>query len=253
VSKLRENSRFPAPPSSALHWKVHRGGARNDSGWRVRKSSYNSAKLPFRHALNAAVLAELVNTMLAEWTVELGADDARLEIPWSTEDGSSRYLDLKRQPELLLEVPEACMYPELAEFLNWANSPESPFETAKCDAWTSGEMDVEDEVSGEASKFGSYVDLLFVDKASRKQFEENERFVQALVKLVRRAPELASSAEFTVRRCLDRRDRTEECFYITFYLNGYGQDEHQARSRWAIALKMVENAMRQHSVSRLRA
>lgn len=191
--------------------------------------------------------------MLAEWTVELGADDARLEIPWSAEDGASRYLDLKRQPELLLEIPEACAYPELAEFLTWANSTESPFETAKCDVWTSRQIDVEDEVFGEPCKFGSYVDLLFADKDRRTQFAESERFVQALTKLVRHAPEMASAAEFIVRGCIDRRVHVQEYFYITFYLYGYGEDEHQARSRWAIALKMVENAMRQHSVRRLRA
>jgi len=191
--------------------------------------------------------------MLAEWTVELGADDLRLEIPWALEDGSSRFLDLKRQPELLLEVPEACAYSELAEFLNWANSPESPFETAKCDAWTSRDINAEDEVFGEPCKFGSYVDLLFVNEDRRTQFAENDKFVQALAKLLRRAPEIASSAEFTVRQCLDRRRGSQECFYITFYLNGYGDNETQARSRWAIALTVVENAMRQHSASRLRA
>ena len=191
--------------------------------------------------------------MLAEWTVELGADDPRLEIPWTLQDGSSRFLDLKLQPELLLEIPEACAYSELAEFLNWANSPEPPFETAKCDAWTTYQMDVEDEVFGEACKFESYVDLLFVDRDRRRMFSENETFVQALARLLRHAPEMASSAEFTIRRCIDHRGETQECFYITFYLSGYGEDEHQARSRWAIALKMVQNAMRQHSARRRKA
>jgi hypothetical protein len=188
--------------------------------------------------------------MLAEWTVELGADDPRLEIPWTLKDGSSRFLDLKRQPELLLEVPEACAYPELAEFLNWANSLESPFETAKCDAWTTCQMDVEDGVFGEACKFESYIDLLFVDPDRRRVFPENETFAQALARLLRHAPEMASSAEFTIRRCVDHRSGAEECLYITFYLRGYGEDEHQARGRWAIALKMVQNAMRQHCARR---
>ncbi len=183
--------------------------------------------------------------MLAEWTVELGADDPQLEIPWTLEDGSSRFLDLKRQPELLLEIPEACAYSELAEFLNWANSPDSPFETAKCDAWTSREINTEDEVFGEPCKFGSYVDLLFVDKDRRTQFAENEGFVRSLAKLLRHAPELASAVEFTVRRCLDHRAERQECFYITFYLNGYGEDEPQARKRWAIAMKMVQHAIMQ--------
>ena len=186
--------------------------------------------------------------MLAEWNVELGAGDPQLEIPWSSEDGSVRFLDLKRQPELLLEISEACAYSELAEFLSWANAPESSLETAKCDVWTSRQMDAEDAVFGEPCKFVSYVDLMFAASQSKNTFVENERFVKALTRLLRHAPEMASAAEFIVRRCLDRREKSpgRECFYITFYLQGYGADEHQARSRWAIALKMVQHAITQH-------
>jgi hypothetical protein len=36
--------------------------------------------------------------MLAEWSVELGADDPRLEIPWSSEDGRLRFFDLMPGP-----------------------------------------------------------------------------------------------------------------------------------------------------------
>ena len=145
--------------------------------------------------------------MLAEWNVELGADDPQLEIPWSSEDGSVRFLDVKRRPELLLEIREACAYSELAEFLSWANAPESPLETAKCDAWTSRQMDAEDAVFGEPCKFVSYIDLMFAASQSMNTFVENERFVKALTRLLRHAPEMASAAEFIVRRCLDRRER----------------------------------------------
>jgi hypothetical protein len=186
--------------------------------------------------------------MLAEWSVELGSEDPRLELPWRSEDQQLRFLDLKRQPELLLEVREACFYPELAEFLSWANSPESPLETAKCDAWTSRQIEAEEEVFGEVCKFGSYIDLLFV-KGTKTKFIDYEQFVQALARLLRHAPEISSAAEFIVRRCIDHRAESEpntDGYYITFYLNGYGEDELQARKRWAIALKMVQHAMIQH-------
>lgn len=191
--------------------------------------------------------------MLAEWSVELGVDDPLLEIPWSSEDGQTRFFDLRRQPELLLEIPEACFYPELAEFLSWANSSDSPIETAKCDAWTSRQINTEEEVFGEACKFGSYIDLFLSRSESKNRFAENESFVQALAKLLRHAPEMSSAAGFIVRRCSDRRIDShigEDCFYITFYLHGYGEDERQARKRWAIALKMVQHAMIQHFSAR---
>lgn len=191
--------------------------------------------------------------MLAEWGVELGANDPQLELPWASPDGSFRFLDLKRQPELLLEVSEACFYPELAEFLGWASSSDSPIETAKCDAWTSRQMTTEDEVFGEHCKFGSYLDFLFAATDRRTRFADHELFVQDISRLLRHAPEMASAAEFIVRRCLDHRtqDATDsECYYITFYLHGYGEDEQQARKSWGIALKMVQNAIIQQCSTR---
>lgn len=183
--------------------------------------------------------------MLAEWSVELGADDPQLDLPWSSDDGGVRFLDLKNRPELLLEIREAAFYPELGEFLSWANSPDSPLETAKCDAWTSWQIEAEEEVFGEACKFGSYIDLLFA--ASDTQFSRYERFVQEIAKLLRHAPEISSAAEFIVRRCRDnRRQANQDSYYVTFYLLGYGEDEQEARKRWAIALKMVQHAIIQH-------
>jgi hypothetical protein len=185
--------------------------------------------------------------MLAEWSVELGADDPQLEIPWSSEDGAVRYLDIKRQPELLLEIPEACVNQALAQFLNWANSADSAFETAKCDAWSSNEITPEEEVFGEPCKFGSYIDLLFTNSAIRSQFAQHESLVRELAGLLNHAPEMPAAAEFVVRRCIDRRLQAINgaCFYITLYVYGYAQDEQEARDRWAIALKMVQHAMMQ--------
>ena len=37
-------------------------------------------------------------------------------------------------------------------------------------------------------------------------------------------------------------------FYLTFYLSGYGSDATEARARWNVGLKLVENALLQLSV-----
>lgn len=188
--------------------------------------------------------------MQADFAVELGADDQTLEIPWAAPDGSFRYYDLKRQPELLDCVQEARRFPELGEFLAAINSPASLLESAKCDAWPATEMNVEDEIFGAACKFGSYVDLLFSNESARWSFPQHEDFATRMTQTLRRAPEIPAAAEFLVRRGYYHQDGTlRDGFYLTFYLFGYGDDESQARQRWAIALKLVENAIRQLSLA----
>jgi hypothetical protein len=71
--------------------------------------------------------------------------------------------------------------------------------------------------------------------------------------MLRQAPELASAAEFVVRRLIDhRRPERVEDFYVTFYLCGYGEDEQEAKKRWAIALTLAQNAMKQYFSSKSR-
>ena len=181
--------------------------------------------------------------MDADFAVELGAEDETLELPWAAE-GGPRYYDLKRQPELLLEIEEARRFLELGEFLSHINS--GNLETAKCDAWATTEMNVEDEIFGAAWKFGSYVDLVLSDTEARFSFPQHELLVKRLVQLLKKAPQIPCAAEFLVRRCFYHLgSETRDGLYITFYLFGYGEDEGQARQRWGVGLQLVENAIRQ--------
>lgn len=185
--------------------------------------------------------------MDAQFTVELGAEDPTLAIPWSSADGGQRYFDLRAQPELLLQVEEAARFFEIGEFLAHLNAPHVPLRSAKCDAWFTTELDEEDAVFGAAGKFGSYVDLLFAD--SRWQdFGACQKFAERLVSLLRRAPELAAASETILRRChVEAGDEVQEGFYYTVYVFGYGDDEAESRLRWRIGLKLVENAILQLS------
>jgi len=183
--------------------------------------------------------------MEADFAVELGADDETLEMPWGGADNGSTYHDLKRHPEYLSRIEETVRCPELGEFLAALNSPTTLLETAKCDVWASTEMNVEEELFGATHKFGSYVDILFSDDA-RYLFTRYEQFAKELVQLLKKAPEIPAAAEFLIRRCYYHADaEVRDGLYITFYLFGYGDDEAAARQRWAIALKLVENAIRQ--------
>ncbi len=143
----------------------------------------------------------------ADFAVELGADDETLELPWAAEDGGPRYYDLKRQPELLLNVEEASRVPELAEFLAVMNSPGGILETAKCDTWSSTEINPEEEIFGAANKFCSYVDILFSQESARCSFADHEQFAKRVTQLLKRVPEIPAAVEFLIRRCFLPRGR----------------------------------------------
>jgi len=183
--------------------------------------------------------------------VELGPDDDRLEFPWEDPASACSYFDLKRQPELLARVPEAAEHPELRDFLARVNSPASVLETAKCDAWSTSDLNPEEDIFAAARKFGSYVDLLFSDPDPRLSFKFHEDFVRKLIDLLKKSPEIPASAEFLIRRCYFREANGQGTFgfYVSFYGFGYGEDEQRARMQWAIALKLVANAITQLSAS----
>jgi len=187
-----------------------------------------------------------------DFSIECGPDDECLEIPWASEDGVLRYVDLREDPGRIADLDEARRFPELGDFLRTGNSPPSVFQTAKCDAGFTREMTVEDEVFETTGKFGSYVDVLFASPALRDCFEQNEAAARSLVRLLQRAPEMPAAVEFLVRRCFFRRTfngeaREEDGFYITCYVFGYANNEGDARQYWEIALKLVGNALGQVS------
>jgi hypothetical protein len=185
----------------------------------------------------------------ADFLVECGAEDECLEIPWSSEDGVPRYVDLKENPALIAELEEARRFPEIADFLRTANSPSGAFLTAKCDAGFTHDMTVEDEPFGTCAKFGSYVDVLFASPVARSSYEQNEACARNLVRLLQRAPEMPASAEFLVRRCFLSRENAEaDGFYMTCYVFGYSDEEEEARKFWGIALRLLGNALVQISV-----
>jgi hypothetical protein len=186
--------------------------------------------------------------MDADYAVELGADDETLALPWAAPDGGPRYYDLKRQPDLLLYVEEAQREKELGAFLRTVNSPASILETAKCDSWSTTDLNPEEEIFGATHKFCSYVDLVFSAGDSRFSFPQHEDLSKRLAQLLKRVPEIPAAAEFLIRRCYYG-DDTRDGFYITFYLFGYGDDEPRARQQWAIGLNLAENAIRQLSAS----
>lgn len=188
--------------------------------------------------------------MEADFSIQLGHNDPVLDFPWTDPSGKLEYFHVKRQPDLIARLEEAQKHPELAEFLRTVNSARSEVESAKCDAWTTTELNAEERIFGASHKFGSYVDLVFSNTEHRFSFPLHESFSKKLTALLRRAPEILAAAEICVRRCFFTRDEeTREGFYFTLYISGYGSDDEVSRRSWSVALSLAGNAILQLSLS----
>jgi len=183
-----------------------------------------------------------------EYDVALGRDDPALELPWSSEDGTVRYYDVKCHPELVLQISEAEAFPELGAFLKRMNASGFPLQTAKCDIWYSREISAEEEIFGAACKLVSYVDLVFTADEARSSLERHEDLAQGLCQLLQRAPEIAATVALVIRRCYyhgNENDSNESTsgFCLTAYVSGFDNEQSDARQRWAIALTLLQHAL----------
>jgi len=210
--------------------------------------------------------------MYADWSVELGADDPVLDFPWTAEAASDvsplagsdvlnnvanaatlRFYDLKSDPALIDQIPEAQSSGELRNFLLRVNAAGFPLQTAKCDHWFTHEISDEEEFFGVPCKYGSYVDLLFTNPGLQLSFPSHEEFAETLCNLLKLAPDMKASAEVMVRRCFyathadavsnQDADSPASGYYFTVYVSGFGETEASGRQQWGIALALAQHAL----------
>ena len=192
--------------------------------------------------------------MQADFSVECGAGDECLEIPWASSDGALRYCDLQHSPELIEQLEEVRRFPELGEFLRVVNAAGSLFQSSKCDVWFTEEIAPEEEIFEAKGKFGSYVDLVFEASASQISFERHEAVVRDMVGRLKDEPDVFASVEFVVRRCFWSAPFTEQDgFCFTCYVFGFGDDEASARREWGVALRTLGKVLRSERNSSLRS
>lgn len=168
--------------------------------------------------------------------VEIGREtdlgDPVLEIPWSdAENPANLYIDVKRRPEAVMELVECRRFPALGQFLMKVNSAAMPFRTAKCDAWATSELDLEERIAfPKPWKVGSYVDLL-IDRAELNA--QIEPYQQLGDLLAQKLKDLKAHAqiEIFIRKCLfTLEDRWGH--YATVFVHAYGANPQEAESQW---------------------
>lgn len=190
--------------------------------------------------------------MLSEWSVECGADDPVLVVPWADPDDPSRhFIDLRENPYDLDWLEEATQHPPLLHALRALNATRSPVFTAKCDVWSltpdeleplRQELDLipEDAPTGIAS----YIDLLWRERSVFVSFHQHEQILHRITRLAASLEHPYAALECTLRPALIDLTGPQEGFTISLYLKALGHDEHAAEDRWGAALADVSTLLR---------
>jgi hypothetical protein len=200
--------------------------------------------------------------MLAEWSAECGADDPVLVVPWSgssstLEDGKTagdaglRFVDLRANPYDLDHVPEAELHPALLQALRSLNAARSPVFTAKCDAWTADADELEALhlnlalAAGEQScGFGSYIDLVWRERAIFVSFHQQEHRLDRLVRLLEPVDLPLAAVEAVLRPAVVDLTGPAEGFSVSLYVRALGANAAGAYLTWSTALKAVVTTLR---------
>ena len=186
--------------------------------------------------------------MEADWTVALAHGDPVITVPWAASGDdmrTCRFVDLRLGAHMVDEIEEARSKPALRTALLVLNAANSPFWTAKCDAWASSveegaepidpyEMDA--EASDIAFGTGSYIDLVPRDLSFLAGFERQERWIRAVTEVLRSTPARAARVELVLRRA---EVEGVSGFTVTWFVEGCGSTAQHAGQRWAEALDLA--------------
>ncbi|CAN5553455.1 hypothetical protein BH10ACI4_BH10ACI4_33700 [soil metagenome] len=201
--------------------------------------------------------------MLAEWSVECAPDDPVLVVPWSADAAVSpaapRFIDLRENPYDLDHLPEAEQFPPLMHALRALNAARSPVFTAKCDAWTLSEdelddlrqnldLDLEfapaDTPTDALAGFASYIDLLLRERSLFASFHQNEQFLHRLSRRAAPLDHPHAMLDCVIRPALIDLTGPQEGFSITLYIKAVGPDANAAAEHWDGALQAVVALLR---------
>ena len=197
--------------------------------------------------------------MLAESSVECGADDAVLVVPWTDPEdasGKTSFVDLRENPYDLDQIVEAEQYPPLMQALRALNAARSAVFTAKCDAWR---MDAEELTAARMNLgvaevetqqgFVSYIDLVFRERALFVSLASQQQRLDRLARLLEPQDHAYAQVECVLRPAVLDLSGPQEGFAVTLYVKGLGTDAAHAYEHWSAALEAVVTVLRGRELS----
>jgi hypothetical protein len=190
--------------------------------------------------------------MLCEWTVECGADDPVLVVPWSDPDDPTRhFIDLRENPDDLDWLEEPSQHPSLLHALRALNAARSPVFTAKCDVWKMSEEELETlrhelDLIPEDAPAGliSYIDLLWRERSVFVSFHQHEQLLHRITRLAAPLEHPYAMLECVLRPALLDLTTPQEGFAVSLYVKALGYEVQAAEERWGSALIDVSTLLR---------
>jgi hypothetical protein len=193
--------------------------------------------------------------MLSSWSVECGAEDPVLVVPWSDESGP-RFVDLRENPYELDHIPEAERHPPLMQALRALNAARSPVFTAKCDAWpmdpeelASARLDLDLSTPEAPQGFISYIDIVWRDRPLFVSFHQQEQRLLRLGRLLDPLDQPYAAFEAVLRPALVDLTGPQEGFAVTLYIKALGTDAPHAYEHWTAALESLVTILRGKELS----
>ncbi len=194
--------------------------------------------------------------MDADYSIELGPTAPALEIPWQDPDGRLHYVDLRSDSGALdhdvalinvNRIPEARQFPALARFLVAVNSPESQWQTAKCDVWPEEGL-AKENLYNQGYAHHCYVDIVLAGQAAPLRFslEVHQQLARELAQLLETNTELEATAEIVVRHCYFHHSGAEESdagYCMTLFVGAYGSSSSAATECWDRAMDFASECV----------
>ena len=199
--------------------------------------------------------------MLAEWSAECSAEDPVLVVPWKDPDGKAAFVDLRADPYDFDTIPEAEHHPPLMQALRALNAARSPVFSAKCDAWpVEGEelghlqfnLDAvpTEPSAGTSFGFGSYIDLVWRERALFTSFHQHEQMLHRFTRLAASLDHPSAALDCVIRPALIDLEGPQEGYAFSLYVKAIGASRQTALEQWGAALEAVVAIVRGKDLSR---
>jgi hypothetical protein len=193
--------------------------------------------------------------MLAEWTAECAADAPAIVVPWSDAASGLHFVNLRTDPYAVAEITEAEHYPALSRALRSINAQRSPLLSSKCDVWNIApdseemqaltlELDFFSESPMPPAAMGSYIDLVWRDRALFISAHHQRELLDRLVRRAQRLPHDEAAMACVQRPAVADFATPLEGFAFTLYVRAVGIDAEVAQAHWGAALEEIVALLR---------